>query len=103
MKMPWEDNISYNNTATGTCDIKELLLENKDNLIGEPNFGLPISEYKGATEMDYYRALDVIPIKWVVNWLTKQTIPATHTCDDYEAVEMMLDDWEKENESNTDS
>ena len=39
-----------------------------------------------------------IPIDWIVNWLTKQTIPSLHTCDNYEAVNMMLDDWEAENE-----
>lgn len=44
--------------------------------------------------------VDAIPIEWIVNWLTKQHIPATHTCDDYYAVEMMLEDWEKENENN---
>ena len=42
--------------------------------------------------------VEAIPIEWIVDWLTKQHIPATHTCDDYYAVEMMLDDWEKENE-----
>jgi hypothetical protein len=42
--------------------------------------------------------VEAIPIEWIVNWITKQTIPATHTCDYYEAVEMMLEDWEKENE-----
>lgn len=41
---------------------------------------------------------NAIPIKWIIDWLTRQHVPATHTCDDYEAVEMMLDDWEKENE-----
>ena len=39
-----------------------------------------------------------IPKEWIINWLTKQTIPALHTCDEYEAVNMMLDDWEKEND-----
>ena len=41
--------------------------------------------------------VDAIPIEWIINWLTKQTIPALHTCDDYDAVNMMLDDWENEN------
>ena len=44
-------------------------------------------------EKPYHKA---IPIEWIVGWLTKQHIPATHTCDDYYAVEMMLEDWEKE-------
>ena len=48
--------------------------------------------------MNELPTVDVIPIEWIVGWLTKQTIPATHTCDYYDAVEMMLDDWEKENE-----
>lgn len=65
--------------------------------------------YTGIDEMpieyaeeiiDKQPTVEAIPIEWIVNWLTKQTIPATHTCDDYEAVEMMLDDWEKENEAN---
>ncbi len=38
--------------------------------------------------------VDAIPVKWIVDWLTKQHVPATHTCDDYYAVEMMLEDWE---------
>ena len=42
--------------------------------------------------------VEAIPVEWIVGWLTKQTIPATHTCDDYDAVEMMLEDWEEENE-----
>lgn len=46
--------------------------------------------------------VEAIPIEWIVGWLTKQTIPALHTCDDYEAVEMMLDDWEAENETKID-
>jgi hypothetical protein len=44
--------------------------------------------------------VEAIPKKWIINWLTRQTIPALHTCDNYEAVNMMLDDWEKENETN---
>lgn len=44
--------------------------------------------------------VEAIPKEWIINWLTKQTIPALHTCDEYEAVSMMLDDWEKENEIN---
>jgi hypothetical protein len=44
---------------------------------------------------------EAIPIEWIINWLNKQTIPALRTCDDdYEAVNIMLDDWEKENEQN---
>lgn len=42
--------------------------------------------------------VEAIPIEWIVNWLTRQTVPATHTCDDYEAVEMVLNDWEEEND-----
>lgn len=38
--------------------------------------------------------VEAIPVEWVIAWLTRQHIPATHTCDDYYAVEMMLDDWE---------
>ena len=49
-------------------------------------------------EIDEKPRVRAIPIEWIVNWLTKQTIPAQHTCDDYYAVEMMLEDWEKENE-----
>ena len=41
---------------------------------------------------------EAIPKEWIINWLNKQTIPAFHTCDNYEAVNMMLEDWEKENE-----
>ena len=43
--------------------------------------------------------VEAIPIEWIINWLTKQNIPALHTCDDYDAVNMMIDDWEKENET----
>lgn len=61
-------------------------------------YGLPLEE---ADKVVYdYVHKKMIPIEWIVNWITKQTIPATHTCDDYEAAEMMLDDWEKENEAN---
>jgi len=49
---------------------------------------------------ELFPTVDAIPKEWIINWLTKQTIPALHTCDYYEAVDMMLDDWEKENESN---
>lgn len=58
--------------------------------------------YKGEklTEVSYSTnsVPNSIPIEWIVDWLTRQHIPASHTCDDYYAVEMMLDDWEKENE-----
>ena len=40
-----------------------------------------------------------IPIEWITDWLTKQTIPATSYGIDYSAVEKMLEDWEKENEA----
>lgn len=39
-----------------------------------------------------------IPIEWIVDWLTKQTIPATSYGLDCSAIHKMLDDWEKENE-----
>ena len=48
-------------------------------------------------DVDNAQTIEAIPVEWVVNWLTRQHIPATHTCDDYYAVEMMLDDWRKEN------
>ena len=51
--------------------------------------------YRKINDMPTVKA---IPIEWIIKWLTKQTIPALHTCDDYDAVNMMLDDWEKENE-----
>ena len=47
--------------------------------------------------LDNIPTVKAIPIEWIINWLTKQTIPALHTCDDYDAVNMMLNDWEKEN------
>ena len=40
-----------------------------------------------------------IPIEWITDWLTKQSIPATSYGIDYSAVEKMLADWEKENEA----
>lgn len=57
-------------------------------------------EYKciSKEEIDDEPTVKAIPIEWIINWLTKQTIPALHTCDDYDAVNMMLDDWENENE-----
>lgn len=42
--------------------------------------------------------VEAIPIEWITNWLTKQTIPATSYGIDYSAVELMINDWEKENE-----
>lgn len=42
--------------------------------------------------------IKAIPYEWITNWLTKQTIPATSYGIDYSAVELMINDWEKENE-----
>lgn len=39
-----------------------------------------------------------IPIEWIIGWLTKQSIPATSYGLDCDAIEKMIDDWEKENE-----
>lgn len=41
--------------------------------------------------------VEAIPVDWIIDWLTKQSIPATSYGIDYSAVEKMLDDWEKEN------
>ena len=49
--------------------------------------------------MDKQPTVKAITVEWIIDWLTKQTIPALHTCDDYRAVEKMLDDWEAENEA----
>lgn len=48
--------------------------------------------------IDAMPTVKAIPVEWIVDWLTRQHIPASHTCDDYYAVEMMINDWEKENE-----
>lgn len=53
---------------------------------------------EGKIKLEPYK--EAISKEWIVDWLTKQHIPASHTCDDYYAVEMMLEDWEKENETN---
>ena len=37
-----------------------------------------------------------IPIEWIVNWLEKKNV---HYCD----IDLMLEDWEKENEHNKES
>ena len=56
-------------------------------------------EAQGAwkSDIDKVPTVKAIPIEWIVDWLAKQHIPAAHTCDDYYAVEMMLDEWEEEN------
>ena len=46
--------------------------------------------------------VNAIPVEWITDWLTKQSIPATSYGLDCSAVEKMLDDWEKENERQTD-
>lgn len=51
--------------------------------------------YREINDMPTVKA---IPIEWITDWLTKQSIPATSYGIDYSAVEKMLEDWEKENE-----
>ena len=88
---------------------KEILRYNKDMLTFDPLYGEEVEPwYYGKDAEDLYNAIvcvedclkKAIPIEWIIDWLNKQTIPALHTCDDYEAVEKMLKDWEKENEVN---
>ena len=57
-------------------------------------------EYKciSKEEIDDVPTVKAIPIEWITDWLTKQSIPATSYGIDYSAVEKMLEDWEKENE-----
>lgn len=66
----------------------------------EVDLKVPLREVKEVLE--HAPTVEAIPIEWIIDWLNKQTIPALRTCDDYEAVKavnMMLDDWEKENEA----
>ena len=49
-------------------------------------------------KMYFDKSVDAIPIEWITDWLTKQSIPATSYGIDYSAVEQMIEDWEKENE-----
>lgn len=41
--------------------------------------------------------VEAIPVDWIIDWLTKHSIPATSYGIDYSAVEKMLEDWEEEN------
>lgn len=52
--------------------------------------------------VDAEPTVNAIPVEWITDWLTKQSIPATSYGLDCSAVEKMLDDWEKENERQTD-
>lgn len=52
----------------------------------------------GAKYTDMADTAEAIPIEWITDWLTKQTIPATSYGLDCSAIEKMLGDWEKENE-----
>ena len=77
-------------------DANEVLLTKDERILG-------YTDVNAALKLQMMKIVDAptieaIPIEWIVDWLTKQHIPATHTCDDYYAVEMMLGDWEKENE-----
>ena len=69
--------------------------------IENENHGFSISgaeeKFAKIIQVNMQPTVEAIPKEWIINWLTKQTIPALHTCDDYDAVNMMLDDWEKEN------
>ena len=50
--------------------------------------------------VDAEPTVNAIPVEWITDWLTKQSIPATSYGLDCSAVEKMLDDWEAENEAN---
>ena len=48
--------------------------------------------------IDETEEIEAIPIEWIIDWLAKQTIPATSYGLDCSAIHKMLDDWKKENE-----
>jgi hypothetical protein len=70
-------------------------------LIDADKITITRQEYVGALTLrerlqrllNFQPTVDAIPIEWIVNWLNKSN---RHYCD----VDLMLDDWEKENESN---
>lgn len=52
-----------------------------------------------STDIEKTPTVKAIPIEWITDWLAKQTVPATSYGIDYSAVDKMLEDWERENES----
>ena len=59
-----------------------------------------LGNWVSAISIEEAPTVNAIPVEWITDWLTKQSIPATSYGLDCSAVEKMLDDWEKENEIN---